>query len=603
MLKFHNTLSNKIEEFHPLEDNKVKLYICGPTVWNFAHIGNFRTFTFGDILQRYLKFKGYDVTYVMNLTDVDDRIINEAANQGITIDEMTAPFIVAFNEDMATLGNESPDVQPRATEHIAEMIEIISTLLENDHAYESDGSIYYRISAFPDYGKLSKMKFEGNIVGGSERIDTDKYEKEDARDFALWKLVDDEEKTGWDAPFGRGRPGWHIECSAMSMKYLGETFDIHAGGIDLQFPHHENEIAQSEGATGKLFAKYWLHGEFLKIDNEKMAKSLGNDFTLRDIIGRGFSPSAIRYLLISVPFDKQLNFTFENLQGAENTIKRLQDFKKRLQEAHLQDGINPELQEKTRGFLRDFENAMDDNLNTSVALAALHNLVREVNTALAHSTVLTEDRSEILHILDKFDSVLGIFGETKEEILDAEIKKLIKERQLARHNRNFAESDDIRDFLISDGIIIEDTKEGARWKKLKEIEVTEKRINNLLRHFSGQKISGELFGKSSEVFLPTFDEVFSGSNLRIDSMGISKDETWLVEVKLITNPHGASKRILEQMKKYKENAETNEFTKTIIWLAVFGELPSKFIEELAKLDIYYSSTKDIEQLEKILGIE
>ncbi len=465
MLRFHNTLSNRLEEFHPLNDGEVKMYICGPTVWNFAHIGNFRTFTFGDILARYLRYKGYKLTHVMNLTDVDDRIINESAKQNISIDEMTAPFIKAFWEDMDSIGNLRPDIAPRATEHIAEMIEIIKTLLENGHAYESDGSIYYRITAFPDYGKLSKIKFEGNIVGGSERIDTDKYEKEDARDFALWKLVDKSEPTGWDADFGYGRPGWHIECSAMAMKYLGETFDIHAGGIDLQFPHHENEIAQSEGATGELFAKTWLHGEFLKIDNEKMSKSLGNDFTLRDIIGRGFKPLAIRYLLFSVPYDKQLNFTFENLKGAENTIERLHDFKKRLQEAHLIDGINTGLQEKVRGFLDDFETAMDDNLNTSVALASLHNLVREVNTALANETVLTEDRSEILHIIDKFNSVFGIFGEAKEEILEAEIEQLIEERQEARRNRNFSRSDEIRDLLAEKGIILEDTKDGVRWKR------------------------------------------------------------------------------------------------------------------------------------------
>ncbi|MEP6900536.1 MAG: cysteine--tRNA ligase [Actinomycetota bacterium] len=465
MLRFHNTLTNQLEEFQPLKTGEVRMYICGPTVWNFAHIGNFRTFTFGDILRRFLKYKGYNLTHVMNLTDVDDRIINEAAKQNISIDEMTAPFITAFWEDSDSIGLERPEIAPRATEHIPEMIEIIQTLLDNGHAYESDGSIYYRISAFPEYGKLSKIKFEGNIVGGSERVDTDKYEKEDARDFALWKFVDADEATGWDAPFGRGRPGWHIECSAMSMKYLGETFDIHAGGIDLQFPHHENEIAQSEGATGKLFSKYWLHGEFLKIENEKMSKSLGNDFTLRDIINRGFNPLAIRYLLFSVPYDKQLNFTFDNLKGAETTIERLHDFKKRLQEAKLTDGINPGLQKKVRVLLGDFEAAMDDNLNTSVALAALHNLVREVNTALAGEILLTEDRSFILHILDKFDSVFGIFGELKEEILESDIEALIEERQETRRNRNFARSDEIRDLLSNRGIILEDTKDGVRWKR------------------------------------------------------------------------------------------------------------------------------------------
>ena len=465
MLKFHNTLSNLTEEFQPLDGNNVRMYICGPTVWNFAHIGNFRSFTFGDVARRYLLYKGYNVKYVMNLTDVDDRIINEAAKRNISIDEMTAPFITAFWEDADALNLLRPDIAPRATEHIAEMIEIIQTLLDNGHAYESDGSIYYRITAFPDYGKLSKIKFEGNIVGGSERIDTDKYEKEDARDFALWKLVDADEPTGWDADFGRGRPGWHIECSAMAMKYLGETFDIHAGGIDLQFPHHENEIAQSEGATGKLFAKTWLHGEFLKIDNEKMAKSLGNDYTLRDVIGRGFSPTAIRYLLFSVPYDKQLNFTFENLKGAETTIERLHDFKQRLLDAHLPDGINTDLEGKIRGYLNDFETAMDDNLNTSAALAALHNLVRETNSALAREVVCTEDRSLILHVLDKFDSVFAIFGAAKEEFLDSEIENLIEERQEARRTRNFARSDEIRDLLAEKGIVLEDTKDGVRWKR------------------------------------------------------------------------------------------------------------------------------------------
>lgn len=465
MLRFHNNLTNQTEDFQPLEAGKVKMYICGPTVWNFAHIGNFRSFTFGDILRRYLKYKGFNVFHVMNLTDVDDRIINEAAKQNITIDEMTAPFITAFWEDIDSLNIERPEIAPRATEHIAEMISIIETLLANGKAYQSDGSIYFRISAFPEYGKLSKISFEGNIVGGSERVDTDKYEKEDARDFALWKLVGANEKPGWDASFGRGRPGWHIECSAMAMKYLGETFDIHGGGIDLQFPHHENEIAQSEGATGKLFAKYWLHGEFLKVDSEKMSKSLGNDFTLRDIINRGFKPLAIRYLLFSVPYDKQLNFTFEGLKGATATIERLQDFKKRLTEANLKAGENAELQEKSRGFLEDFESAMDDNLNTSAALAALHNLVRETNSALANETILSNDREEILKIIEKFDSVFGIFGAVESEILDSEIEKLIEERQEARRNRNFARSDEIRDALAEKGIILEDTKDGVRWKR------------------------------------------------------------------------------------------------------------------------------------------
>jgi cysteinyl-tRNA synthetase len=465
MLKFHNTLSNQLEEFHPLNGNDVRLYICGPTVWSFAHIGNFRTFTFGDVLRRYLNYKGYNLTHVMNLTDVDDRIINEAKKAEKTIDEFVQPFIEEFWEDFDALGLERPEIAPRATHHIAEMISIIEKLLENGHAYESDGSIYYRISAFSDYGKLSKINFKGNVSGASGRVDTDKYDKESANDFALWKLVEADEPTGWDASFGRGRPGWHIECSAMAMKYLGETFDIHAGGIDLKFPHHENEIAQSEGATEKVFAKTWLHSEHLKVEGETMSKSLGNYYTFRDLVEKGYSGTAIRYLLLSVPYHKQLNFTFETLDGAEQTIARLRDFKKRLGEANLDDGAASDLQEKIRGYVADFEAAMDDNLNTSVALAALHNLVREVNTAMSHEVVLTEDRSFILHAIDKFDSVLGIFGDIKEEILDSEIEQLIEERQEARRNRNFARSDEIRDSLVEKGIILEDTKDGVRWKR------------------------------------------------------------------------------------------------------------------------------------------
>jgi len=465
MLRFHNNLTDKTEDFIPLQNNEVKMYLCGPTVWNFAHIGNFRTFAFGDLLRRYLKFKGYSVTHVMNLTDVDDRIIEKSKEAGKTIDEFVQPFIEAFWDDSDALGNERPDIAPRATEHIAGMIEIIQKLMENGRAYEAGGSIYYRISAFPEYGKLSKISFEGNIEGGSGRVDTDKYDKENARDFALWKFVDADEPAGWDAPFGRGRPGWHIECSAMSMKYLGETFDIHAGGIDLQFPHHENEIAQSEGATGKLFAKYWLHGEFLKIDSEKMSKSLGNDFTFRELRERGHKPLAIRYLLLSVPYDNQLNFTFENLRGAENTIERLQDFRRRVAEARVESGLNPEVERIVLDSLKQFEDAMDDNLNTSVALAALHNLIREVNTALASDAVRGDDRNLVLDAISKFDSVFGIFGKEREEMLDSEIQALIDERQEARRNRNFARSDEIRDLLAAKGIILEDTKDGVRWKR------------------------------------------------------------------------------------------------------------------------------------------
>lgn len=471
MLRFYNTLSRQVEDFTPLESGKVRMYICGPTVWNFAHIGNFRTFVFGDILRRYLKFKGYELTHVMNLTDIDDRIINEAAARNISIGEFTEPFAQYFLEDFDALGNERPEIIPRATHHIPEMIDIISTLLENGHAYESDGSIYYRIAAFPEYGKLSKIKFEGNITGGSDRIDTDKYDKEDARDFALWKLVGEDEEPGWDAPFGRGRPGWHIECSAMSMKYLGETFDLHAGGQDLQFPHHENEIAQSEGATGKLFAKYWIHSEFLKIDDVTMSKSKGNFFTFRDLTAQGYSPLAIRYLLLSVPYRKQLNFTFEGLQGAESTVERLRNFRSLVKTARPLQNPQRDMDNETAvsnsvvRALTTFESVMDDDLNTAAALAAVHDMVREINTIMASGSLRAEDRSAVLDAITRFDSVLGIFGAESTEILDSDIEALITERQDARHNRDFARSDEIRDELAAKGIILEDTKDGVRWKR------------------------------------------------------------------------------------------------------------------------------------------
>jgi cysteinyl-tRNA synthetase len=468
MLRFFNTLSRQVEEFQPLEDKKVRMYMCGPTVWNFAHIGNFRTFIFGDILRRYLKFKGYELTHVFNLTDVDDRIINEANARNISIDEFTAPYIQYFWEDFDALGMERPDITPRATQHIAEMIDIIAKLIENGHAYESDGSIYYRIAAFPEYGKLSKISFSGNIAGGSDRIDTDKYDKEDARDFALWKLVGPDDQPGWDAPFGRGRPGWHIECSAMSMKYLGETFDLHAGGMDLQFPHHENEIAQSEGSTGKLFAKYWIHSEFLKIDDVTMSKSKGNFFTFRDLKEQGYSPLAMRYLLLSVPYRKQLNFTFEGLQGAESTVSRLKNFRDAVISGGYPtatDGTLTQLSDTVDEALSDFESAMDDDFNTAAALGAIHDMVRHVNIQITTRKLSVDDRIAVLAAISKFDSVLGIFGPEEDTALDADIEALIAERQEARHKRDFARSDEIRDLLTEKGIVLEDTKDGVRWKR------------------------------------------------------------------------------------------------------------------------------------------
>ncbi|MDQ3253036.1 MAG: class I tRNA ligase family protein, partial [Acidobacteriota bacterium] len=331
--------------------------------------------------------------------------------------------------------------------------------------YRSDDSIYFRITSFPDYGKLSKINFAGNIAGASERIDTDKYDKEDARDFALWKSARSPDEAAWDVHIGRGRPGWHIECSAMSMKYLGETFDIHAGGIDLVFPHHENEIAQSEAATGKPFARYWLHAEHLKVEGETMSKSKGNYFTFRDLVRRGFDPVAIRYALLSVPFRKQLNFTLDDLRGHEKTVVSLRDFRTRLIEARTEPGTNPVMRAAAARALEEFESGLDDDLNTSVALAAIHNLKREVNKALDSCEMHEDDRVDILNLIARFDSVLNIFGVPERGLLDAEIQTLIDERQEARRRRDFTRADEVRDQLLARGIILEDTRDGVRWKR------------------------------------------------------------------------------------------------------------------------------------------
>ena len=465
MLRFHNTLSGRVEEFQPMIPGEVGFYYCGPTVWNYGHIGNFRSAVAADIIRRYLKFKGFKVNHVMNITDVDDRIIQQAALANQSLDDYTAKYIDALWEDFDALGCERPEVVPRATRHIPEMVTIIQKLLDKGHAYKSDGSIYYRIASFPSYGKLSKINFEGNIAGASERIDTDKYEKEDARDFALWKEPDSDAEPSWEASIGRGRPGWHIECSAMSMKYLGETFDIHAGGVDLVFPHHENEIAQSEGATDKQFVRYWLHFEHLKVEGETMSKSKGNYYTFRDVAAKGYSGAAVRYFLLSVPYNKQLNFTFDALAGAEKTVASLRDFRARLSEAKTEPGRNEELHEATERALKEFEEGMDDDLNTSIALAAIHNLSREVNTALARKKVQEENKRELLELLTRFDSVLNVLGDQQTELLDSEVQALIDERQEARRRRDFGRADEIRIELADRGIVLEDTKDGVRWKR------------------------------------------------------------------------------------------------------------------------------------------
>ena len=465
MLKFRNTLSGKVEEFRPMREGEVRFYYCGPTVWAYGHLGNFRSAIAADIVRRYLKFKGFKVTHVMNITDVEDRIIAKSQEAGLTIDDYTAEYIEALWEDFDALGCERPEIVPRATRHIPEMVSLIEKLIASGHAYESEGSVYYRIASFPEYGKLSKINFAGNIAGASDRIDTDRYEKEDARDFALWKEPASAEEPAWDSSIGRGRPGWHIECSAMSMKYLGETFDIHAGGIDLVFPHHENEIAQSEGATEKEFVRYWIHFEHLKVEGETMSKSKGNYYTFRDVAAKGYSAGAVRYFLLSVPYNKQINFTFDALAGAEKTLASLRDFRARLGEAKTPPGMNEALHEATLGAAREFEEGMDDDLNTSVALAVIHNLTRVVNTALARKKLQEDNKVELTELLKRFDTVLNIFGDEQREMLDSEIQNLIDERQEARRRRDFALGDEIRDELAGRGIILEDTKDGVRWKR------------------------------------------------------------------------------------------------------------------------------------------
>jgi cysteinyl-tRNA synthetase len=464
MLKLYNTLTNRVEEFKPLNPPEVRMYVCGPTVYDYAHIGNFRTFLFADLLRRYIKYKGYRLRHVMNITDVDDKIIERAVESKKSLREFTDQYIQFFFEDFDALGADRPEEVLRATDHIPEMIEIIKRLGANGYAYQSDGSTYFRISGFEKYGRLSKMKFEGNVAGGSERVDADEYEKEDVRDFVLWKAAKPGEPF-WETELGKGRPGWHIECSAMSMKSLGETFDIHAGGVDLVFPHHENEIAQSEGATGKPFVRYWVHAEFLMVEGQKMSKSLGNFFTYRDLVAKGYTPRAIRYLLLSAPHHKQLNFTLEGLRSAEITVGRLNVFKKRLTELKTAAGSSPAISELIECERRRFEDGLDDDLNTAEALAAIHDFVRETNTAMDRGAVKADDQKALLALLDRFDSVFNVFGEVKQELLDSEIQAMIDERQAARAAKNFARADEIRDQLTKLGIILEDTKEGLRWRR------------------------------------------------------------------------------------------------------------------------------------------
>ena len=463
MLKLTNTLTGKLEVFEPQDGSTVRMYTCGPTVYNFVHIGNLRTYVFEDILRRHLASK-WTVKHVMNVTDIDDKIMKGAIESGKDIESYTAPYTKAFFEDCEALRILKPDLVTAATKHIPEMIDLVNRLLEAGYAYQEADSIYFRISRFPNYGRLSKLDKRELKVGA--RIDADEYEKEEPRDFVLWKAPKDPHEKRWPAPFGEGRPGWHLECSAMAMKHLGETLDIHCGGVDNIFPHHENEIAQSEAATGHTFVRVWVHGEHLLVEGEKMAKSKGNFFTLRDLVKKGYEPLAIRYLLASVRYRKQLNFTFEGLKVAKSTLDRIKEFVFRLNSSKLRPGNNSKITAALKEAMEKFEAEMDDDLNTSGALGAFHVLITQCNDALANNDLQEDNRTEILSWLRIVDERLAIIPPMEELVQgDHEIEALIAQRNQAKLKRDFALSDKIRQELSDRGILIEDTREGTRWRR------------------------------------------------------------------------------------------------------------------------------------------
>jgi cysteinyl-tRNA synthetase len=475
-IRFHNTLGGKIEAFTPLKSDEVRMYTCGPTVYDYAHIGNFRTFVFQDILRRFLKLRGFKMNHVMNLTDVDDRIIANSAAAGVSIREYTEKFAQAFFDDCQALSIEAPEHWIRATDHIDDMVKLIRRLQEKTYTYPSEGSIYYRIAKFPRYGQLSNIDVTGIQAGA--RVDVDRYEKESARDFALWKAPKPGEHF-WETPIGKGRPGWHIECSAMAMKYLGETLDIHTGGIDLAFPHHENEIAQSEGATGKPFVRYWMHAEHLLVEGEKMSKSLGNFYTLRALFAKGYKPSALRFALASVPYRKQFNFTFDGLQQAASSVERLRNFAARLSQGKFPTGKQKGMAARVAEAAEEFDAGLSDDLNTARALAAAFDLLRETNIAMDKGDFREGDVAAAQQFLANFDRIFAVMIDNDAEKLralgfgaadsgpdDAEIEKLVADRQAARQRRDFAASDRIRQELANRGILVEDSRDGSvRWKR------------------------------------------------------------------------------------------------------------------------------------------
>jgi cysteinyl-tRNA synthetase len=491
-LRLYNTMSSRIEDFQTIRDHEVRMYACGPTVYGYGHIGNFRTFLAVDMLQRFLRQSGYSVRYVMNITDVDDKIIRNAAQAGVTVQQYTAKYEKAFLEDSAMIGIQQPTLV-RATEHIPEMANFVAELVKKDIAYRTDdGSYYFRIAKFPAYGKLSKKDFSGMIDGA--RVEVDEYDKDSARDFALWKAPKPGEAF-WETPIGTGRPGWHLECSVMSMEQLGETFDLHAGGEDLVFPHHENEIAQSESLTGKTFARFWFHVRFLLVEGEKMSKSLGNFYTLRDLVLKGHKPSSIRYLLTSVPYRNQLNFTFDGLKQAAVSVDRLRNFRQRLTSGQFPADTNAEMQSLATETIDRMKASLDDDLNTAQAQAAIFEMVRRANAALDANAVKQDDIPPLLCALEQFDEIFAVINdddgpkmkqvfdwaqkEGKEKDISAELRDAVQSNQLsdgdietkiaemeaARRARNFKSSDALRAELTTAGIVIENTKDGVRWRR------------------------------------------------------------------------------------------------------------------------------------------
>jgi cysteinyl-tRNA synthetase len=467
-LKFFNTETRSKEILKPHEDHKITMYTCGPTVYDYAHIGNYRTYVFEDILRRTLKFFGIDVVQVMNLTDVDDKTIRGAIKENVTLNAYTQPFKDAFFSDLKALNIETAEHYPAATDYIPDMIEMIQTLLDKQIAYKGgDGSIYYAIKLFPRYGCLSHLKMEELKAGASERVASDEYEKDNVADFVLWKKYDPTRDGDifWESPFGPGRPGWHLECSTMSMKILGNTIDIHCGGIDNMFPHHENEIAQSEACSGEHFVRIWMHSEHLIVDNKKMSKSLGNFYTLRDLLQKGYTGPQIRYMLLQTHYKTQLNFTFEGLDGVKHTLQRFQDFIFRMQEvkAEQSEAMVMPILEKT---LITFAKALADDLNISKALAAIFDMIREINSLCDEGHVSKQEADKVIQLMQRFDTVLGVLQfENQNSEIPVELVEALENRLEARRNKNWNKADELRDYIFSRGYLIEDTPTGARLKK------------------------------------------------------------------------------------------------------------------------------------------